>query len=82
MPWDIQCDDVTVYWIGLLGVFASKRRDSEEMVLDENQQIRREEESEEEPKEEQTLKKNVWYSQNTENKIKRKKIEFFFQETK
>ena len=46
------------------------------------EQIRREEESEEEPKEEQTLKKNVWYSQNTENKIKRKKIEFFFQETK
>lgn len=59
------------------------------MVLDENrrlygnglltyEQIRREEESEEEPKEEQTLKKNVWYSQNTENKIKRKKMEFFF----
>lgn len=59
------------------------------MVLDENrrlygnglltyEQIRREEESEEEPKEEQTLKKNVWYSQNTENKIRRKKTEFFF----
>lgn len=48
------------------------------MVKDENQQIRREEKSEEEPKEEQTLKKNVWYSQNTENKIKRKKMEFFF----